>query len=49
MDCIQLVTDSTADLPREVHEKHGIEIVPLMVHLGYVGKCNVTPTRRIAS
>ncbi|MDB5053984.1 MAG: hypothetical protein JWM44_2034 [Bacilli bacterium] len=46
---IQLVTDSTANLPREMREKHGIEMVPLKVHFGYVGKCNVTPTRRIAS
>lgn len=31
---IKIVTDSTSDIPREVREAHGIEVVPLKVHFG---------------
>lgn len=31
---MKIVTDSTADLPKELVEEYDIEIVPLMVHLG---------------
>lgn len=31
---IKIVTDSTADIPQEVREKFGIEMVPLKVHFG---------------
>ncbi len=31
---MKIVTDSTADLPKELVEKYDIEIVPLTVHLG---------------
>lgn len=31
---LRIVTDSTADLPAEVREAHGIEMVPLTVHFG---------------
>lgn len=31
---MKIVTDSTSDLPKELVEKHGIEIVPLTVQLG---------------
>ncbi len=31
---MKIVTDSTADLPRDIVEKHNIEIVPLYVRLG---------------
>ena len=31
---MKIVTDSTADLPRNLVEEYGIEIVPLTVHLG---------------
>jgi hypothetical protein len=33
-DTVAIVTDSTADLPAEVREKHGIELVPLQVLFG---------------
>ncbi len=29
-----IVTDSTADLPRDIVEKYNIEVVPLYVRLG---------------
>ncbi|MGD2147422.1 MAG: DegV family protein [Anaerolineae bacterium] len=31
---IGVVTDSSCDLPREVTERHGIHVVPLIVHFG---------------
>lgn len=31
---IKIVTDSTADIPLEVREKYGIQMVPLKVHFG---------------
>jgi len=31
---MKIVTDSTSDLPKEVAEEYGIEIVPLTVRLG---------------
>lgn len=31
---VAIVTDSTADLPTDVRERHGITMVPLNVHLG---------------
>jgi len=31
---ISVVTDSSCDLPREVMERHGIDVVPLFVHFG---------------
>lgn len=31
---IKIVTDSTSDIPRDVLEAHGIELVPLKVHFG---------------
>ena len=31
---VAIVTDSTADLPADVRERHGITMVPLNVHLG---------------
>lgn len=31
---VAIVTDSTADMPAEVRERHGITMVPLNVHLG---------------
>ncbi|GIO10753.1 hypothetical protein J19TS2_03080 [Cohnella xylanilytica] len=34
MSSIAIVTDSTADIPREVRERLGIEMVPLRVHIG---------------
>ena len=34
MPRIALVTDSTASLPPEVAEKHGIVVVPLQVVIG---------------
>lgn len=34
MSNIRIVTDSTADLPAEVYQKYGIEIVSLKVHFG---------------
>ena len=34
MDNIQIVTDSTSDLPREVAEEYGIRVVPLAVNFG---------------
>ncbi|WP_100374633.1 DegV family protein [Bacillus sp. FJAT-45037] len=34
MTTIKIVTDSTCDLPKEVIEKHGIEIIPLSLTFG---------------
>ena len=31
---IRVVTDSSCDLPRDVMERHGIDVVPLFVHFG---------------
>lgn len=31
---MKIITDSTADLPKELIEKHDVEIVPLTIHLG---------------
>lgn len=31
---IKIVTDSTADLPQEIREQHGVEMVPLKIHFG---------------
>jgi DegV family protein with EDD domain len=31
---VQIITDSAADLPRSVAERHGIRVIPLMVYLG---------------
>lgn len=43
---IKIITDSTADIPVELLEKHGIEIVPLAVNFGdeaYLDKIEITP------
>lgn len=34
MSHIRIVTDSTADIPQDVRERYGIEMVPLKVHFG---------------
>lgn len=34
MSPIRIVTDSTADIPQDVRERYGIEMVPLKVHFG---------------
>lgn len=31
---IKIVTDSTADIPQEIREQYGIEMVPLKIHFG---------------
>ena len=33
MEKIKIITDSTADLPKEVYEKYDIEVLPLTVIL----------------
>jgi DegV family protein with EDD domain len=43
---VVVVTDSTADIPRSVREKLGIEIVPLVVHFGdeaYLDNVELSP------
>ena len=43
---IKVVTDSTSDLPADVAESLGIEVVPLNIHFGsdvYKDKVNLTP------
>ena len=34
MDNLQIVTDSTADIPKDVVEAHDIKVVPLAIHFG---------------
>ncbi len=34
MGRVAIVTDSTADLPREMYDEQGISVVPLLVHFG---------------
>ena len=34
MGNVRIVTDSTADLPKEIREQWEIEMVPLKVHFG---------------
>ncbi|MBG9793940.1 hypothetical protein ABD76_16130 [Paenibacillus dendritiformis] len=34
MASIRIVTDSTADIPQELRERYGIEMIPLKVHFG---------------
>ncbi|MBB6636575.1 DegV family protein [Cohnella thailandensis] len=46
MGAIALVTDSTSDIPREVRERLGIEMIPLTVHFGdeaYLDNVNLQP------
>ena len=45
---IKIVTDSTSDLPQDVAESMGIEVVPLNVHFGtdgYKDRVDLTPDR----
>ena len=45
---IKIVTDSTSDLPQDVTESMGIEVVPLNVHFGadgYKDRVDLTPDR----
>ncbi|MBE6071528.1 MAG: DegV family protein [Clostridium butyricum] len=34
MEKIKIITDSTADLPKEVYEKYDIEVLPLLINFG---------------
>ncbi|WP_026886189.1 DegV family protein [Clostridium beijerinckii] len=34
MEKIKIVTDSTADLPKEIYEKYDIEVLPLLINFG---------------
>lgn len=34
MEKIKIITDSTADLPKDIIEKYGIEVIPLFVNFG---------------
>ncbi len=34
MEKIKIITDSTADLPRDIIEKYDIEVIPLFVSFG---------------
>ena len=46
MSSIRIVTDSTSDIPAEVREALGIEMVPLKVHFGtetYLDSVTITP------
>ena len=44
---VKIVTDSTAYLPKQLIDEHGIEVVPLHVHFGtddYADGVDITPT-----
>ena len=44
---VKIVTDSTAYLPQQLIDEHGIEIVPLHVHFGtddFTDGVDITPT-----
>ena len=46
MGKVQVITDSTADIPKDLVEELGISIVPLKVHLGnesFLDSINITP------
>lgn len=48
MTKIKIVTDSTADIPADIRERLGIEMVPLKVHFGgetYLDGVNLTPAQ----
>ncbi len=34
MEKIKIITDSTADLPKDIIEKYDIEVIPLFVSFG---------------
>lgn len=34
MEKVKIVTDSTADLPKEIYEKYDIEVLPLLINFG---------------
>ncbi|NRY61612.1 DegV family protein with EDD domain [Clostridium beijerinckii] len=34
MEKIKIITDSTADLPKEIYEKYDIEVLPLLINFG---------------
>ena len=46
MEKIKIITDSTADLPKEVYEKYDIEVLPLLINCGeesYLDGVEITP------
>ena len=46
MEKIKIITDSTADLPKEVCEKYDIEVLPLLINFGeesYLDGVEITP------
>lgn len=46
MEKIKIITDSTADLPKEVYEKYDIEVLPLLINFGeesYLDGVEITP------
>ena len=34
MEKIKIITDSTADLPKEIFEKYDVEVLPLLINFG---------------
>lgn len=34
MEKIKIITDSTADLPKDIYEKYDIEVLPLLINFG---------------
>lgn len=46
MEKIKIITDSTADLPKEIYEKYDIEVLPLLINFGeesYLDGVEITP------
>ena len=42
MEKIHILTDSSSDIPHDLVEAHGIEIVPIMLtHEGQIGRAHV--------
>lgn len=47
MEKIKIITDSTADLPKEIYEKYNIEVLPLLINFGqesYLDGVEINPT-----
>lgn len=51
MEKIKIITDSTADLSKEIYEKYDIEVLPLLINFGeesYLDGVEITPNEMFA-
>ena len=48
MEKIKIITDSTADLSKEIYEKYDIEVLPLLINFGeesYLDGVEINPKK----